>query len=274
VFQRTRSPVDRGFTLTPRISRRFLPGRLPPFLKAIVAQSIGLAGAILFVRLAAAFGDWYFPLTLIAFMQGTIAAAISRWLGMMSWWLPIQFMFVPGLLAALTLDIEPYWYLLIFMTLLGAYWSVFHSQVPLYLSSRAAWRAVADLLPDKQDLRVIDIGSGLGGLLDFLNRVRPQGRYVGIEIAPLPFALGWLRCAAKGCDMRFGSFWNHDMGGYDVVYAYLSPVPMGDLWRKLKAEMRPGSLFISNTFAVPGTVPDETVKVDDYHASPLYIYRL
>jgi SAM-dependent methyltransferase len=255
-------------------SKRFLPRRLPPFLKAIVAQSVSLALAFLFVRLAAAFGDWHFSLIFTAFMQGAMAAAISHWLGMMSWWLPIQFLFVPGLLAGLTLDIEPYWYLLVFLTLLGVYWSVFRSQVPLYLSSRAAWQAVAALLPDKEDLRVIDLGSGLGGLLGFLSRARPQGQYVGIETAPLPFALGWFRCAAKGCDMRFGSFWNHDLGGYDVVYAYLSPVPMEDLWQKLKAEMRPGRLFISNAFAVPDVAPDETVKVDDYHASTLYIYRL
>jgi len=256
-----------------RAPRNFLV-RLPPFIKAVVAQSTGFLATLLFVMAADTFGNWHFPLMVIAFVQGGMAALFTLVLGMKSWWLPIQFLFVPGLLAGLALDVAPYWYLLVFLLLLVVYWNVFRSQVPLYLSSRAAWRAVAELLPSKPDLRVIDLGSGLGGLLGFLVRMRPQGQFVGVEAAPLPFILGWLRYALKGCDMRFGSFWTHDLGSYDVVYAYLSPVPMADLWRKVKAEMKPGSLFVSNTFAVPDVVAAQTVEVDDFHASTLFIYRL
>lgn len=254
-------------------SKAFL-GRLPPFAKALVAQAAGLLATLLLVTAAGLFGSLQFPLMAIAFLQGGLAALFTHGLGMMSWWLPIQFLFMPGLLAGLALDVAPYWYLLVFLLLLVVYGSVFRSQVPLYLSSRAAWQAVADLLPCKPGLRVIDLGSGLGGLPGFLIRIRPDGHFVGIETAPLPFAMGWLRCALKGCDMRFGSLWKHDLGSYDLVYAYLSPVPMADLWRKVKAEMKPESLFVSNTFAVPGVVATKTVEVDDFHASTLYIYRL
>ena len=256
-----------------RASGNFLL-RLPPFIKAVVAQSASLLATLLFVTAAGLFGNWHFPLMVIAFIQGGMAALFTQVLGMKSWWLPIQFLFVPGLLAGLALDVAPYWYLLAFLLLLVVYWGVFRSQVPLYLSSRAAWRAVAELMPNKPGVRVIDLGSGLGGLLGFLIRIRPQGQFVGVETAPLPFILGWFRCALKGCDMRFGSFWTHDLGSYDVVYAYLSPVPMADLWRKVKAEMKPGSLFVSNTFAVPDVVAVQTVAVDDFHDSTLFIYRL
>ncbi len=252
------------------------PGRrrAPPLLSALLAQLAALALTFLLVFLLAAYGNRDVPVIAVALAQGVIAMAVSWLLGMKAWWLPIQLLFVPGLVAGLSLDIAPGWYLLAFLTLLAVYWSVFRSQVPLYLSSRAAWQAVAGILPDKPGLQVIDLGSGLGGLLGFLGRTRPQGHYVGIEAAPLPFALGWLRCAAGACDMRFGSFWHHDLSGYDVAYAYLSPVPMAELWRKVQAEMLPGSLFISNTFAVPGVKPARTVQVDDFHDSILYIYRL
>lgn len=246
-----------------------------PLLKALAAQFASLSLTFLLVFLVAAVTGWSFPLMLTALIQGGIAAAFSRyWLGMMAWWLPIQFLFMPALVAGLSLDITPSWFLSAFLLLLAVYWSVFRTQVPLYLSSRAVWRALADLLPAKPDVRLIDLGSGLGGLLGFLGHIRPQGHFVGIEAAPLPFALGWLRGCGKNCDMRYGSFWRHDLGGYDVVYAYLSPVPMADLWRKASAEMRSGSLLVSNTFAVPGVIPTETVQVDDFHASTLYIYRL
>ena len=243
--------------------------------KALAAQFAALLLTFLLVFLIAAATGWRLPLIFIALIQGGIAAAFSHYgLRMMPWWLPIQFLFMPALVAGLSLDIAPLWFLLVFLLLLAVYWGVFRTQVPLYLSSRAAWRALADQLPAKPELRLIDLGSGLGGLLDFLGHVRPQGHYVGIEAAPLPFVLGWLRVRSKNCDMRDGSFWRHDLGGYAVVYAYLSPVPMAELWRKASAEMRPGSLLVSNTFAVPGIIPTETVQVDDFHASTLYIYRL
>jgi hypothetical protein len=41
--------------------------------------------------------------------------------------------------------------------------------------------------------------------------------------------------------------------GHNVVYAFLSPAPMAALWEKVRQEMPPGSLFISNSFAVPGS---------------------
>lgn len=250
------------------------PRRIPPIIKAVAAQLAGFLMLLPILKLAAWSGYADFPLFILAIIQGSLAALFSRWLGMMLWWLPIQFLFVPGILLGLALDISSHWYLLAFLLLLAVYWSVFRSQVPLYLSSRAAWQAVSGLLPDKPGCRMIDLGSGVGGLLAFLVKVRPEGRYVGIESAPLPFVLGWLRCARQGCDMLFGSFWKHDLGGYDLVHAYLSPVPMVDLWHKAKAEMHPGSLFVSNTFPVPGVQPVQTIALDDFHASTLYVYAL
>ncbi len=97
-----------------------------------------------------------------------------------------------------------------------------------------------------------------------------------MEIAPLPFLVSWLRMRlSKGrCEVRWGSLWRVDLQPFDVVYAYLSPVPMADLWRKIQREMRPGTLFISNTFEVPGVEPSEVVELDDLHQSRLYLYRL
>ncbi|MEO8332879.1 MAG: hypothetical protein ABI479_10645 [Gallionella sp.] len=40
------------------------------------------------------------------------------------------------------------------------------------------------------------------------------------------------------------------------------------------AEMLPGSLFVSSTFAVPEQSPHETVLVDDLHHTELLIWRM
>jgi hypothetical protein len=49
---------------------------------------------------------------------------------------------------------------------------------------------------------------------------------------------------------------------------------MEALWDKARREMRPGSLFISNTFAVPDHPPQETLAVDDLHHSKLFLWRM
>lgn len=209
-----------------------------------------------------------------ALCVGGLAAALGWAWQLPRWWLPINFLFVPALLAMHGLALASHWYLAAFALLLLVYWSVARTRVPLYLSSRKAWQAVAKHLPPSAV--VADLGSGLGGLLRFLVQQRPDGRYVGMEIAPLPFLVSWLRMRlCKGCcEIRWGSLWRVDLRPFDVVYAYLSPVPMADLWRKIQREMRPGTLFISNTFEVPGVEPSEVVELDDLHQSRLYLYRL
>jgi hypothetical protein len=74
--------------------------------------------------------------------------------------------------------------------------------------------------------------------------------------------------------VSWGNLWDCDLSQYNVVFAYLSPVPMDALWNKARQEMRPGSLFISNTFAVHDNPPQESITVDDLHHSTLYIWRM
>ena len=248
--------------------------RLPPAGVALLLQCAAFALALLLVRLA---GLQLFPLV-FALLCGLLAAAFSRFAGLARWWLPIQLLFAPALVLMLTLNIHPDFFLAAFLILLAVYWSAFRSQVPLYLSSSKVWRALESFLPDtKTGFRFIDLGSGLGGVLTHLARARPDGHYFGVESAPLPFLWSWLRIKLGGyrnCNVRWHSIWNCNLAQYDVVFAYLSPVPMERLWRKARAEMRPGTVFISSTFAVPEQTPHETVQVDDLHRSALLVWRM
>jgi len=71
-----------------------------------------------------------------------------------------------------------------------------------------------------------------------------------------------------------GSFWKLDLGEYDMVFAFLSPVPMQDLWTKASAEMRPGTLFVSSSFEIPGQTPDRIVQVNDSRKTRLLVWRM
>lgn len=211
---------------------------------------------------------------------GLLAAVFSYRLGQARWWWLIHLAFMPAATVMLSLDIPPTLFLMAFLILMLVYWTTFRTQVPLYLSSNKVWAALEELLPAPQPGRsfnFVDLGSGLGGVLTHLAGRRNEGRYVGVEAAPLPCLWSWLRIKLAGlqnCSVTWGSMWDCDLGQYDVVFAYLSPVPMAQLWDKARAEMRPGSLFISSTFVVLDHPPQRIMQIDDLHHSTLYIWEM
>lgn len=250
---------------------------MPPALMALLTQ---FAALLLVILIAFAIPELASARTLSplqwALLQGVIATTIGHRLGMAAWWLPLHLVFAPALVAALALALSPPWFFGGFVLLALVYGKTYQTQVPLYLSSRAAAQATALLLPEQRGFSFLDLGSGCGGLLHHLGKVRPDGNYHGIEAAPLPLLLSKCRnfFRATGCRMSWGNFWNRNLAPYDVVYAYLSPVPMAALWRKARAEMHPGSIFISNSFAVPGVTPEMSVELDDFEGSTLHVWRM
>jgi hypothetical protein len=209
-------------------------------------------------------------------LQGLVAAGLGRCLAMDSWWMAIHALFGPALVWGLSLSLPPLYWLAAFCMLASLYWGVSQTRVPLFLSSQAATRAVAELLPRERSFTFLDLGCGLGTVLAGLVRVRPLGLFHGIESAPLPFLLSRLRAAfgARSCRISWGDFSELDLSQYDVVYAYLSPAAMGDVWRKARREMRPGSLLISNRFDIPGVPPALTIATGSQSDSRLLLWHM
>jgi len=242
-----------------------------PLYIALTAQALGFAVALALRWLAGP--AWPATPFALAGLQGLSAAAISHLLGAPWWWVPIHLVFLPAALALRGLGITPWWYLVGFALLLLIYGRTDRSRVPLYLSNRITAQAVADLLPTGP-VRMIDLGCGDAGLLCRIARARPDSRFVGIEHAPLTYL--WARLRALGLsnvEIRRGDFWREDLGPYDLVYAFLSPVPMTALWAKAQAQMRPQGLLVSNSFEVPQTAPELALQLNDRRATRLWCYR-
>lgn len=232
-----------------------------PAIRALFAQLTSFAIVLALAFVLPAMADMQLSIALAALIQGVISAMLARALRLAPWWLAIQFLF-PAALVALTAVQLPSWlYLGAFLILLFLYWSTFRTQVPFYPSTTATRHAVAELLPKGRSLRVIDIGSGFGGLVMHLARLRPESEIVGIELAPLPWLFSLLRARVGGGAGRFvrGDYEKLDFGDYDVVFAYLSPAAMPALWRKASAEMRAGALLLSCEFNITGMEPDIVV---------------
>jgi hypothetical protein len=271
-FPAGRRVISRMPAPAPSVARQ---RRVPPILIALGAQAVAAA---LTVIVAAGLGRVSIVLGTLgaALLTGALAAVFARVARLDRWWLPMQFAFAPALWLVSGLAVPRWVWLVLVVLFVLTYWSTFRSQVPLYLSSTAVRQAVVRWLPAGA-FRMMDVGSGVGGVLIDLSRVRRDGTFDGIETAPVPWAISRARIALGGhrnCSARWGSFWDCDLAPYDVVFAYLSPVPMAALWEKVQREMRPGSAFISNTFPVSGRPPTDTMVVDDVHQSTLYLWRM
>ena len=160
-------------------------------------------------------------------LQGLLAGLISYCFRMPVWWVPIHFVFIPLAITTLALNISPFWFFICFLGLMLIYGKTYKTQVPFYLSSKSVNTALETLLPKQAQFSFVDLGSGCGGLLNNLASIHKNGIFYGIESAPLPFLISKLRniFCTSACKIFWGDFWKHDFSKYDVVYAYLSPIP-------------------------------------------------
>jgi hypothetical protein len=243
-----------------------------PAVRALLAQLGALLPTAALGIVLDTFGR---GLTLLeaAALQGAIAMLITWKIGLAPWWRIIQLLFPVALLAALGLQLPPLLFLAVFVVLLGWYWSTFRTQVPYFPSNLAVWRAVEALLPARPGVRIIDVGSGLGGFTLHLARIRPDAECTGIELAPLPYLYSRCRAGINGSRARFilGDYEKIDFGDYDVVFAYLSPAVMSGLFDKARREMKVGTLLASYEFDIPGFKPDKTIFTTE-GAPPLFVW--
>jgi SAM-dependent methyltransferase len=216
------------------------------------------------------------PLWLLALVQGSVAALLSRAWRQPPWWQPLHFGFLPLAWLAHGAGAPSWVYLAAFVALLLVYWTAFRTRVPLYLSDRKAWQAIEVLLPQERPFRFIDLGSGLGGAALYLAARCPNGAFAGVEVAPAPWLVSRVRAWLGGGRVSFlrRDYAGLDLGDFDVVFAFLSPAAMPRLWQQAQAQMRPGSLFVSLSFGVPGQRPHDIVPLADGARHTLYTWRM
>ena len=235
------------------------------------------AAVILVLSLAWPYYGWAggsMPWQQTSLLIGAVALALATITRQAWWWRLIHALFMPLVWLTWTLNIDPGWFLLAFILLLLVYRGALSGQVPLYLSNRETVAALDELIGKEESQRFLDLGAGIGSTLIPLADRWPDRQFTGAENAPLTWLIGRILGVGRpNLQWLWEDLWQMPLGEHDLVYAFLSPVPMPKLWEKAKAEMQPGSIFVSNSFPVPGVTP-ECIEVACSPPRPLYCYRI
>ncbi|RVU39183.1 methyltransferase domain-containing protein [Hwanghaeella grinnelliae] len=270
------SPSDQQTDQADR-PRPFLHGRT---VRVLLAALVGIAAGILLLKTGQVPGDQAVPPGWLATAAAAVIAALCAILmGLRGLW-PVGAALAPPAAALALLAAVPAWvFPLLILVLAGLFWNVRSERVPLYLTNGTAQKALADVIDDQpgaRDGHIIDLGCGFGQTTFTLARRFSDAEVVGVETAPLVFAIAWLRGKLIGLDnvrIVYRNLWAEDLHRYDAVYCFLSSEPMPRLIAKANAEMRPGSILISNTFTDSGDTSDEVVLVGDSRETQLRIWR-
>ena len=251
------------------------PGFLLPAAEAPLIQLISLLLLYSGFLAAEAIAGWQVTIGIAVLMQGALAALITYWRRLPRWWLPLQFFFPLAVLVTHALDVSPIYFLVGFLIIVFVYWMPFKTRVPLYLSGKAVWDKVAEFIPENEPVRFIDIGSGIGGLVLYLSDRFPKANCSGVELAPLPWLISWLRVrfTKSRASCILGNYNNVDFSQFDILFAFLSPTVMTSLWKKASNEMRGGALLLSYEFGIPDKKPD-IVILPESGRRPLYGWRI
>jgi SAM-dependent methyltransferase len=247
-------------------------------MSAAPSRQLALQGAAVIVVLSLAwpYYGWQaeaMPWRETSLVIGGVALLFATKARQPWWWRLIHAGFMPLVWLTYRLAIDPGWFLLTFILLLLVYRGALSGQIPLYLSNRQTVAVLDQLIVSKNAESILDLGAGLGSTLIPLADAWPERQFTGVENAPATWLLSRLLGIGRpNLKLAWGDLWSAPLAGYDLVYAFLSPEPMARLWQKAQTEMRPGSLFVSNSFPVPDVAPDELIEAPG--ARPLYCYRI
>lgn len=246
--------------------------RLPNSFKHLLLQAI-LVITGLIASLVIGFSFFEFETFLVLGFVGLIFSLIFKF---SSWWKIIHTIFLPSLYLVHQQNIEPTWFLVGFFILFLLFKGATTDQVPLYLSNQKTIEALVDVLSKKEEGKnFLDIGAGIGTILSPLAKQFPQMLFFGVENAPLSWFIGQIRLFRQtNIQWKMKNLWDTNLSQFDIVYAFLSPVPMTAIWEKSKKEMKPGSLLISNTFQIEGVQPYQIIEIDCTPKRILYLYRI
>jgi SAM-dependent methyltransferase len=242
--------------------------------RLLLAMALQVGVAVLWLGLLVQ-TEWasQMPLLFWLTVHGLVTAALSHWRTRELWW-TVFHLAMPWLaLLALQWQVPLWVYPVLALLLLAVFSPVLRDRVPFFLSSDQVAQALLQIIDKRKTRRFIDLGCATGGLLVRLATSRPQTQFVGVETAWLPYWVAKVRAwRLSNLTIRRQSIWDTELGGFDLVYCFLSPDPMTRLGVQFDEQADREACLVSNSFRIPDRQPRQSVSVSDWRESVLLIY--
>lgn len=133
------------------------------------------------------------------------------------------------------------------------------------------------MLPQLENVEIVELGSGWGTLAFALARNFPLCRITCYEISPIPYLVSKLIAYwydFPNLSIKREDFFQVSLKGVSLAVCYLYPDAMVKLKQKFETELSTNAYVISHTFAVPGWVPKRFEKANDLYLTPIYLYKI
>jgi hypothetical protein len=146
--------------------------------------------------------------------------------------------------------------------------------VPFIASPRATTDALTRLCPLDATSVFYDLGCGDGRFVAAMAKRYPTARCIGVEKAPLPALLMWMRLRLspmKNIEAQYRDVGSVNLANATHVYLYLFPFVMERLLPKFIQELRPSTRVVSCDFVFKDRTPDQIVPLGT-GAHTLYVY--
>ena len=143
---------------------------------------------------------------------------------------------------------------------------------PMPSSGRAIQQVLQFVVPPRPG-SIYELGAAWGGLAVPLARAFPDRRIIAYELSTIPWLFLSLRVRVSGLkniEVVRRDFFRDDLSKAAIVVCYLHPKSMVRLSTKLRSELTPGTVVVSNTFALPGWAPEQTSQLTDLYRTKIY----
>jgi hypothetical protein len=142
-------------------------------------------------------------------------------------------------------------------------------------SSRKALAAILQMIKETgPGGSIVDLGSGWGTLCFAVAHAFPDKEVYGYENSPVPYMYCLsINLLLRRKNLRFfcRNFHTAALHETGLVYCYLYSGAMEKLTLKFEQELRPGTVVISNTFAVPLWKPQRVAILKDMYRTKIYL---
>lgn len=142
-------------------------------------------------------------------------------------------------------------------------------------TSEKVKRRILSSIPQTMHGTIVDLGSGWGSLAYQIAKNFPHCHVVGYETSPIPLYYSKLFLyfyKIPNLTYEKKNFFDLSLKDVSLVYTYLYPGAMKELKKKFDSELSPGTIIISNTFAIPGWEAVQILEEKDIYKTRIYMY--